>query len=284
VSARRRLAALGLVLLLGAPVALAAALGDANAIPQLPPEGRSDYRDFLKGGEHRAFAIAPGGAWGWKVEAATADQASDAALETCRGNTTQKCVLYAVDDRVVFDARRWPTLWGPYKSARDAAAAPNGRNPGERFFDLAFSDPEGRRSGVAALQGRVVLLHFWGSWCGPCRREMPELQKLRQSLAGRQDIAFVLLQAHERIDVSRQWLKRHGLRLPLADSGSGGESDSEFTLAGGGKIRDRDIAMVFPTTYVLDRNGVVIFAHYGAVHDWPQYAPFLIDAAGHSGR
>lgn len=275
---------LAAALWLNAASGLAQDVRNAEAVPQLPPAGRDDYRRFLSSSAHRAFAIAPGGTWAWKAEAGSGDEAGEAALEACGAHTRQKCVLYAVDDRVAFDARAWPGLWGPYKGAAQASKVATGSALGERFPDLAFADAKGRRASVAALRGKVTVLHFWGSWCGPCRHEMPDLQKLYEAIKGRKDIAFVLLQVRERYETSRQWADRQGLRLPLYDSGSGGEEDAQFTLSGGTKLKDRDVAARFPTTYVLDKHGLVLFSHVGPVHGWKQYEPFLLDAAKRSGK
>lgn len=260
----------------------AAGVGDAGAVPHLSAAGQEDYRQFLAAPRHRAFAIAPGGAWGWKGGEPSAEAAREAALEACGGQGHQKCVPYVVDDRVVFDAKTWPTLWGPYLKAKAAAKAPVGELPGERFPDLAFRDPAGKPLSVRALAGKVVVLHFWGSWCGPCRREMPDLEKLHDRMSGQKDVVFVLLQVREPIAVARQWGAKQGIHLPLHDSGSTGEST--LPLVGGGTINDREIAMVFPTTYVLDKHGVVLFSHVGPVSAWPDYEPFLKDAAARSGR
>ncbi|MDP2792621.1 MAG: redoxin domain-containing protein [Sulfurisoma sp.] len=250
--------------------------------PHLDSEGQAEYREFIKAPEHRAFAIAPGGAFGWVAEKGARDEAEAEALARCQANTKQKCVPYAVDRRTVFDARRWPKLWGPYVTAEQARRAPAGREVGQRFPDLAFVAASGGKSNVGALRGKVAILHFWGSWCGPCRREMPDLQKLYERIRGRRDVALVLLQTRERFDVSRRWAAGQGIGLPLYDSGSNGEADDRFRLSDGGNIRDREIAARFPTTYVLDRHGVVVFSHVGPVHDWRQYEAFILDVAARS--
>lgn len=259
-------------------------LGDNRAVPHLAETGRDDYNQFLASPMHRAFAVAPGGAWAFSGGKASADEAAEVALESCRSQQSQTCVLYAVDERVVFDAKAWPGLWGPYPSAAEARNRPVGTHRGERFPDIAFADAEGRRQTVAGLRGKVALVHFWGSWCGPCKREMPDLQQLRESLEGFKDIGFTLLQVREPFDVASRWATARNIRLPLYDSGSAGERDANLLLAGGSRVGDREIARVFPSTYVLDKHGIVLFSNVGPVRDWSQYRDFLVDAARRSGK
>lgn len=262
----------------------AALLNDDSALPHVGKSGREGYRAFLQQPAHRAFAIAPGGAWSWKAEEATPDQAEEEAIRDCAQHTEQECVLYALDNQVVFDAKGWSRLWGPYKTAAEAARAATGKRRGERFFDLAIKSPEDKALKLSDLRGKVVLLHFWGTWCSPCRQEMPELQKLSRELGSAPDIRLVLLQMREDIDIARLWAENQHFSLPFYDSGVKDAGSDTLTLAGGGQIRDRELARVFPTTYVLDKHGVVIFSHTGPVSGWSQYLPFLRDAAARSGK
>ncbi|MBI2277623.1 MAG: TlpA family protein disulfide reductase [Dechloromonas sp.] len=256
----------------------------AQDLPGLPPAGNQAFQLYQKAAAPRAFAIAPGGSWGWHAGADSSDVAEDKALSACQSGTHQKCVLYARDGEVVFNARAWPGLWGPYATAAAAARAAPGVEPGQRLADLAFRDAQGRSTRLSALRGKVVVLHFWGSWCPPCRKEMPELAGLRQALGERRDIAFVLLQAREPFATAQRWARNQNLTLPLADSGSTGEDDTDFRLADGGRLADRLLARSFPTTYVLDKHGLVLFSHVGPLHDWRGYEAFLRDAARHSGK
>ena len=82
----------------------AATLNDIKSIPHLDSAGQDGYREFLASGNHRAFAIAPGGAWAWKGGAISAQSASTDALTSCENDSGQSCIVYAVDDNVVFDS------------------------------------------------------------------------------------------------------------------------------------------------------------------------------------
>lgn len=255
----------------------------AGTPPHLAEAGLEGYRDFLVQSPHKAFAVAPGGAWSWRAERPTAAEAGDAALQDCAEHTEQQCVLYAVDDRTVFDKKGWTGLWGPYRTRPEAARSAVGKRRGERFPDLAVSDPAGKPVKLSDLRGKVVLLHFWGTWCPPCRREMPELQALGQALAGTSDIRLVLLQMREDAFTARSWAEMQHLRLPLYDSGVGAGGDA-LTLGDGSRIGDRELARVFPTTFVLDKHGIVLFSHQGPVSGWLDYLPLLRDAAERSGK
>lgn len=266
------------------PAALFACLlapaAQAAEPPQLGPRGVDSYREYLAAEPHRAFVVAPGGAWAWRAGAPGGELAEEAALADCRAHTEQTCVPYALDERIVFDAKAWPTLWGPYADAAAARRASVGTRRGERFPDLRFRDDAGRALKVSDFRGQVLVLHFWGSWCGPCRRELPDLRRLVRRMSGQRDVRFVFLPVREPFATARDWLRAQQLDLPLHDAG-GGET---FALADGTTLPDRRVAGKFPTTYVLDKRGIVVFAHVGDASRWEEYAPFLRDAAARSGR
>ncbi len=256
----------------------------ALAGPPLDEKGRAGYAEYLNAPGHRAFAIAPGGAWSWRGDMSDADLALQGAIEDCQAHARRPCQPYALDDRVVFDAAAWAGAWRPYASRAQAARAGEGLMPGLRFPDVAYADPAGKPRKLSEERGRVVVLHFWGSWCPPCQREMPDLEKLHRQLKGRADIRFLFLPVREPVARSREWMRARGHVLPVADGGATAEKEGAFLLADGRKLGDREVARVFPTTYVLDRHGLVLFAHVGPVPDWGSLAPLLKDAAAYSGR
>ncbi|MFC1681835.1 redoxin domain-containing protein [Pseudomonadota bacterium] len=256
---------------------------DFDAVPHIDAKARAEYRTFLSMPRHRAFAIAPGGAWGWTESEASRQRAEAAAVAGCETYTDQRCVVYAVNDEIVFDRTGWARLWGPYLDRDNAERAVTGVKRGQRFPDLAFEQGDDRTGSISAFHGKVVLLHFWGTWCTYCVPELTELQALYDELEG-SDIEFVLLQVREPYAVTRKWLDAEGFSLPQYDSGVSETGHDGLRLADGRPIRDRELALVFPTTYVLDRHGIVVFRRIGPALRWREYIPLLRDVAARSGE
>ncbi len=250
-------------------------------IPQVSKKAIDSYQyDFAYAGYHRAFAIASGGAWAWKADVVTEEEASRAALSACSSYTQQKCQLYSLNDRVVFDQKAWFESWGPYKTRQQAEQSEIGTLLGQRFYDLQFTDPKGAVKSISDLRGKVVFVHFWGCWCPSCRHEFGTLTDMYRILQSKYkaEVELVVLQVRESIETSRAWTEKNGLTtLPLSDSGVMSEEDTQLTLKGGAKIKDRKLARVFPASYVLDKNGIVVFSHMGSIKDWTEYIPFYSD-------
>jgi len=74
----------------------------------------------------------------------------------------------------------------PPRWAVEKAAFAKGREEpkwiGQAAPDFRLKTLDGRTVTLASLRGKVVLLNFWATWCGPCREEMPLLEKLRDEL------------------------------------------------------------------------------------------------------
>ncbi|MCA8948862.1 MAG: TlpA family protein disulfide reductase [Planctomycetes bacterium] len=109
---------------------------------------------------------------------------------------------------------------------------------------------DGEAPTLASLQGRVVLLEFWGTWCGPCVRAMPGIQKLHERYKDRG--LTVLAITYEPAATVRPFLAEHGYTMAV------GSDPSKQTISAYG-IRG------WPTTYVLDREGKI--AHVGSPYD-----------------
>ena len=97
---------------------------------------------------------------------------------------------------------------------------------------------------LALYRGQVVLINFWATWCEPCRDEMPSLERLRQSLAGR---PFVILAVNlgEPPSRVRAFLLKVPMRFPILLDGDMAAAKAwnarilpaSFVIGAGGRIR-----------------------------------------------
>ena len=104
---------------------------------------------------------------------------------------------------------------------------------------------------LADYHGKVVCLNFWATWCPPCQREMPEIQKLSEKYQNSEDIAIltVVMPGGQEMDGAgiKKFLKEKGFTMPVIFDD--GRLSSSFQITS------------LPTTYMLDRDGNV----YGSV-------------------
>jgi len=92
-------------------------------------------------------------------------------------------------------------------------AAPAGELP--EFPNLVLTALDGdQQVSMASFRGRPVLVSFWASWCGPCRIELPELQKLHDELAGR-GFVLVTVNVDNTPQAARRFLEVTRLAIPV---------------------------------------------------------------------
>ena len=72
---------------------------------------------------------------------------------------------------------------------------------GDLAADFEFTEPNGRKSSVAAVRGNYVLIDFWATWCGPCVAKVDEVERLRNQFAG--DHPLIVIGANLDADTAR---------------------------------------------------------------------------------
>jgi peroxiredoxin len=126
------------------------------------------------------------------------------------------------------------------------AGAGNTNAPAPDFTLPARAGPEVSLSG---LKGQVVLINFWATWCGPCRREMPLLDQLYQRYKG---LGFAMLGVNVEEDstLADRFLKDTPVSFPVL-------LDRQNAVS---KLYD---VTAMPSTVLVDREGRVRYVHYG---------------------
>jgi thiol-disulfide isomerase/thioredoxin len=120
--------------------------------------------------------------------------------------------------------------------------------------EIELNDFAGKPVRMKELRGKVVLVDFWASWCGPCREELPVLEKLSRQYAER-GFVVVGVNIDKSGDVAREFLKARKLALSFPvvnDSGHG--------------VAARYAPPTMPSSYLIDRTGRVqkVFAGFRA--------------------
>lgn len=102
---------------------------------------------------------------------------------------------------------------------------------------FAIEEVGGGKLTDQAFKGKVVVIDFWATWCGPCVQELPELGKFAASLTGRKDVAFLSFSVDDdKADVIRFFENRK----------------EKFPVYMASGLSDRMDVMIFPTKLIID--------------------------------
>jgi thiol-disulfide isomerase/thioredoxin len=130
--------------------------------------------------------------------------------------------------------------------------------------DFAVTDMEGRRLALADLKGKVVLVDFWATWCGPCREEVPALVSL-QSRYGPRGLQIVGISLDDDPAPVREFYARYRMNYPVA-LGSAALAERfggilglpvAFLIDRGGRIRAKHVGQTAPAVFEKEVQGLL---------------------------
>jgi thiol-disulfide isomerase/thioredoxin len=133
-------------------------------------------------------------------------------------------------------------------------AVPHPKVPA-RLPDFSLNDLSGKPTSIAAWSGKSLVINFWATWCGPCRREIPLLKTLAADWAGR-DLTVVGI-AVDYADKVRQFAAQFKIDYPVLI----GEEDALEAAAKFGMD-----SPALPFTVFTDRRGEVVALFVGELH------------------
>lgn len=124
-----------------------------------------------------------------------------------------------------------------------------GTMPGKFAPNFRFLAPNGETLALDAFRGKPVLLNFWATWCGPCRSEMPELQRMHEKLGDQITLLAINL------NQSREQITAFFEDLDLT---------FHVVIDAGQELAD-DGYMIFgvPSSFLIDAQGVVVAVKIG---------------------
>ncbi len=122
------------------------------------------------------------------------------------------------------------------------------RNP-DPAPDFHLAGLDGKPVTLAGSKGKVVLVNFWATWCGPCRAEIPDLVELQKKYKDRLQILGLVVDDDD-LDAIKKFATRFGINYPVA------LATNDIRIQYGG-------IPALPTSFVLDSEGRVVQKHEG---------------------
>jgi peroxiredoxin len=121
--------------------------------------------------------------------------------------------------------------------------------------DFTLGDMQGATHTLSEYRGKVVMLNFWATYCGPCIKEMPSMQRLSEKMAGKPFTILAVDMAEEAADIEA-FLAKHQIKV-----------DFPLLLDPDGEVVEQWMISAVPTTFILDRSGTIRYALYGGL-EW----------------
>lgn len=121
---------------------------------------------------------------------------------------------------------------------------------GEQAPDIAVTSVEGPSIRLADLRGRVVLVNFFATWCGPCKMELPDLQEIWNKFHDNDEFRMFVIGLEESAETVRAFKDERGFTFPMA-------SDLDRAAF------DRFATERIPRTYLISREGEILYQSTG---------------------
>jgi len=117
-------------------------------------------------------------------------------------------------------------------------------------------DLAGKKWSLADLKGKVAFINLWATWCGPCKLELPYVQKLRAQMKDRKDVVILTLNIDEEVGMVEPFMK---------------ENKYNFPVLLGQSYAEKQGVNVIPRNWVVSVDGKVVFEGTGFGNDGEEW-------------
>lgn len=138
------------------------------------------------------------------------------------------------------------------KEDPDSAQDQDNSDQTTRAYEFELADQFGNTHKLEDYKGKVIFLNFWATWCGPCRSEMPEIQKLYEEYASQGEAAEVAV-----IGVAGPGMGGEGSKEEIASFMEENGYTYPVLMDETGEMFSYYGISAFPTTFMIDREGNV---------------------------
>lgn len=130
-------------------------------------------------------------------------------------------------------------------------------------YDFSLDQLDGETLNFEDLQGKVVFINFWATWCAPCVAEMPSINGLYEMYKDNPDVVFVMINVENEEGKVRKFLKKKKFSFPIY-------------FPNASRIPKVYTSESIPTTFVLDKEGFIAYKKIGmASYDADNFVNFI---------
>ena len=136
----------------------------------------------------------------------------------------------------------WKAWSTPPAGKPEELAAGRWERPKKELSPFDLSDFTGKTWRLKELAGKTLLINLWATWCAPCQRELPHLQKLYENVRNRSDLQILTFNVDEEVGLVAPYLKEKGYTFPVL---------SAFNYVNG-----NGLGGAVPQNWIFDQKGV----------------------------
>jgi len=136
-------------------------------------------------------------------------------------------------------------------------------NKTKAAYDFSLNQLDGETLNFEALEGKVVFINFWATWCPPCVAEMPSIQNLYEQYKDNPDVVFVIINVENNENKVRKFINKKKYSFPIY-------------LPNASQIPKVYASSSIPTTFVLNKEGYISYKKVGmANYDAESFVTYI---------